>query len=68
MIAVASTGDGFAIRWPPGFTARFAPDLEVLDPGGKVVARGGESVTDAGGGGDPSSGAFYVCAMGGETY
>ncbi len=31
--------------WPTGYRARFAPELEVLDPSGRVVAREGDRVT-----------------------
>jgi hypothetical protein len=31
--------------WPPGYTARFVPSLEVLDAAGKVVFRGGQHIT-----------------------
>lgn len=45
------------IVFPPGFTARFAPSLEVLDAAGNVVARAGDRI-DGGcvtgsGGNDP---------------
>lgn len=32
------------IVWPPGYHARFSPRLEVLDPGGRVIARDGDHV------------------------
>ncbi len=34
---VDPTGGRREIVWPPGFTARFDPDLAVLDASGKVV-------------------------------
>lgn len=38
--------EGFGNRgevvWPPGYVARFAPDLEVLDPSGNVIYREGD--------------------------
>jgi hypothetical protein len=52
-----ATGQLTLIAWPGNFRARFDP-LEVLDEHGEVVARGGESVTLAGGflkPGDPRS-------------
>jgi hypothetical protein len=64
---VDGAGATFAIFWPPGFTARFGPALEVLDPSGRVVARAGV-VRDLGGGGDPNSGAFDVCSVGDTNY
>jgi hypothetical protein len=36
------------IVWPPGYRARFAPGLEVLDPSGRVVARDGDRVPAGG--------------------
>ena len=32
------------VLWPPGYAARFAPGLEVLDERGRVVIRGGDFV------------------------
>lgn len=32
--------------WPPGFTARFVPKIEVLDASGQVVLREGDPVTE----------------------
>jgi hypothetical protein len=32
------------VTWPPGFTARFTPRLEVIDPIGQVVMREGDHV------------------------
>jgi hypothetical protein len=39
---VGSQGGRKEIVWPPGFTARFDPDLAVLDASGKVVYRAGD--------------------------
>lgn len=33
------------IIWPPGFTARFDPDLRVLDASGTVVLSKGDQIT-----------------------
>lgn len=33
------------IVWPPGFTARFTPQLEVLDAAGSIVFRAGDSIS-----------------------
>ncbi len=55
----------FEIEWPAGFRARYAPMLEVLDPSGRVVAREGQTVSDAQGGGDPD---FALCGIGGVVY
>lgn len=57
-------GRPFPIVWPPGFTARFTPGLEIVDPGGTVVARAG-TIRDAVGTGDST---FYVCGIGGKVY
>lgn len=54
----------FGIVWPPGFSARFSPGLEILDTSGAVVARQG-TVSDAGGAGDDP---FYVCSIDGKIY
>ncbi|HEX5467176.1 MAG TPA: hypothetical protein VFW92_10935 [Candidatus Limnocylindrales bacterium] len=55
----------FDIVWPAGFTARFDPDLEILDPSGAVVARAG-TISDAGGTGDDQT--VWICGIGGKTY
>lgn len=33
------------IVWPPGFTARFTPQLEILDASGSTVFRAGDSIS-----------------------
>lgn len=40
-----SGGRRIDITWPPGYTARFTPRLEVLDGTGDVVFRDGSQVT-----------------------
>ena len=40
-----STGQRMDIVWPPGYSARFTPNLEVLDGNGNVVFREGSTVT-----------------------
>jgi hypothetical protein len=37
-------GGRIAIKWPPGFRARFAPALEVIDLTGQVVHREGDAI------------------------
>jgi hypothetical protein len=37
-------GNRVEVVWPPGYFARFAPDLEVLDPSGKVMYREGDLI------------------------
>ena len=44
--------------WPPGYTARFAPELQVIDRSGTVVFVGGERIDGgctAGGVDDPGN-------------
>jgi hypothetical protein len=43
----SSTGGRIEVVWPPNFSARFDPDLEVLDHRGQVAAREGTPVTEA---------------------
>jgi hypothetical protein len=38
------SGERMSVAWPTGFTARFAPELEVMDPTGRVVLREGDYV------------------------
>lgn len=49
---VGPGGQRLDVEWPPGFTARFVPGLEILDPSGDVLYRAGDTI---GGGctGDP---------------
>jgi hypothetical protein len=42
--AVDAKGGRHEIVWPPGFTARFDPDLAVLDTSGKVRYRAGDLI------------------------
>jgi hypothetical protein len=35
------------VAWPPGSTARFVPDLEVVNSDGRVLMRAGDRVTGA---------------------
>lgn len=35
-----------ALLWPPRWTARFAPALEVVDPDGRIRFRDGDAVTE----------------------
>jgi hypothetical protein len=50
---VEAVHDGTPLRvvWPPGFRARFEPDLVLYDARGRLVAREGDILTN--GGGDP---------------
>jgi hypothetical protein len=38
-----------AVRWPPGFSARFEPELVIYDAHRRPVARDGDALADAGG-------------------
>ena len=42
---VFTSGHEIPLVWPPGWAARFAPSLEVLDPGGTVRLRAGDAVS-----------------------
>jgi hypothetical protein len=42
-------GETRAVVWPPGYRARLDP-VEILNPGGEVVARGGDMLVVGGGG------------------
>jgi len=37
-------GKRIDVVWPPGFTARFVPTLEILDAAGTVVFRAGDPI------------------------
>lgn len=66
---INSFGDVFAITWPAGFTARFSPSLQIVDPSGAAVATGGVVIADAGGGDDGNGGdGAYICIINGKTY
>ena len=42
---VGLQGDRTDVIWPPGYTARFTPRVEVLDQEGAVVYRDGDAVS-----------------------
>lgn len=44
-----STDAKMHVRWPPGFTARFEPDLVIYDGRGRAVATEGDVLTDVAG-------------------
>jgi hypothetical protein len=55
---VHESGDETRLVWPPGWSARFAPSLEILDDRGRVRMRAGDHVSNAclkGTSDDPSS-------------
>ena len=51
-------GERRDLAWLAGSSARFAPELEILDPSGRVIAREGSAAT--GGCGSPEPGAWFV--------
>ena len=65
--AVARPGLKIAVRWPAGFRARFAPKLELIDPGGTVVARDGDVLTLIGTG-PGQDGRIEIMAFDGKAY
>lgn len=60
-------GSTLLIAWPPGFSVRFSPQAEVVDSLGRVVARQGEEISDAGGD-VTASGILNVCEIAGHAY
>lgn len=42
-----SSGDRIEAVWPPGYSARFSPELEVFDATGRLVYTEGASITGA---------------------
>lgn len=40
-------GTRFEVVWPPGFVARFNPDLEIIDASGSSVLRAGDRIGEA---------------------
>ena len=53
-----AAGERTDVAWLPGSSARFAPDLEILDPAGQVIAREGAIAT--GGCGTGAADVWYV--------
>ncbi len=52
---VNDLGKRLEVTWPPGYRARLAPDLEVLDAEGVVVLREGDAVSGGCVTGEPGS-------------
>lgn len=57
---LTESGSRVEVSWPAGFTARFAPSLEVLAPDDRVVAKEADEV-HLGGSYDEDGGVFNVC-------
>lgn len=53
-------GDRKEVDWPAGFTARFSPQLEVLDETGRVLMREGDFVEGTCGGGGTASSPYRL--------
>jgi hypothetical protein len=53
------------LLWPPGFSLRTTPEVAVVDDTGKVVARPGHVISDAGGEPGPPA---IICSIGGVHY
>lgn len=54
-------GEEIHVRWQFGFSARLAPDLEIVAPDGTVIAREGAPVEGLGGGTTGDDATFSVC-------
>ena len=44
---IVGTGQRKDVLWPPGYRARFDPQLQILDQNGRVVLREGDHVSGA---------------------
>ncbi len=54
-------GEEVHVRWQFGFSARLAPELEIVAPDGKVIASEGQPVEGLGGGVTGNDDTFSVC-------
>jgi hypothetical protein len=54
-------GEDVRVRWPVGFSARLAPNFEIVAPDGKVIARAGEATAGLSGGHVTNDDVFSVC-------
>ena len=66
-VTVGGKTSTWRITWPYGFSARYDPALEILDPSGAVVAREGQLISDAAGSGNGLD-AVSICMIGGRQY
>lgn len=57
---IVDGGQEIQLRWQPGYSARLAPELEIVAPDGSVVARAGQKVEGLGGGYGADD-TFFVC-------
>jgi hypothetical protein len=57
---VSDEGQRVNVLWPAGFTARFGPEIELIDPIGQVFARSGDLLTLGGG---FAAGEFDTCEV-----
>lgn len=46
---IDSSGERFNVEWPPGFYARFEPEVRLIAPDRSVVAQAGDTVRLVGG-------------------
>jgi hypothetical protein len=58
---IVDGGQEIHLRWQFGFSARLAPELEIVAPDGSVVARAGQRVEGLGGGFGADDDVFFVC-------
>jgi hypothetical protein len=58
---VSATGQRVEVLWPVGYSARFAPELELIGPINQVIARAGDELTL--GGGFVPSGEWDTCEV-----
>ncbi len=60
-VTYRAAGAEVLVRWPVGFSARLAPNLEIVAPDGKVIARAGEATEGLIGGYLGDDDVFSVC-------
>ena len=61
------SGRHLSVRWPAGFSARFTPNLELVDGNGQVVAREGDLPRRVGGA-EQDDGRVIVWEFDGRSY
>jgi hypothetical protein len=65
---VSGSGDRVDVKWPAGFTARFDPELQIVDPTGATIARTGETIQLGGGLAGGNTEFFAACMVNGKEY